>query len=457
LSNVLSWARDVLLQKLNRADKQAGRDQQSWAHCLKSDIDAAYQRRSFTGLEKLEKFMSWPERFVQDHKRQTDCAIHRACTQLASDPPVLKKFHELLSCARKRAARLFEAPVLEGRHLGVDALVNLSRFRASHIRPASGWPGTPSSWRPAVSSLAQHLICDYKVPAFLASSWYAADSTADNKRRWFVAHSRGASFRSLNLPIVMTRKMEHIFLASQDHLLIEHAMRKAELIALGASAEFITAIMATRLAADLRHSDFWRTVWTFLVANARDVAATQIGPMIDYIQAVRHDEITLETLDRTMGFHAPQPAFSMRGRTAQSMLRLMRDWHKSLGGGGAAFSWVSSPFEPLLFDEPGRDASEGRKRWQITELTNSAQLRREGAALHHCVASYADRCYRGSASIWSLRFWQAAKVHHVLTIEVDPKKRAIVQARGRANRAASGKSLRILQDWAGRERLQMTI
>jgi hypothetical protein len=49
------------------------------------------------------------------------------------------------------------------------------------------------------------------------------------------------------------------------------------------------------------------------------------------------------------------------------------------------------------------------------------------------------------------------KVHHVLTIEVDPKRRAIVQARGWANRAATGKPLRLLQDWAAQERLQLAI
>jgi hypothetical protein len=91
------------------------------------------------------------------------------------------------------------------------------------------------------------------------------------------------------------------------------------------------------------------------------------------------------------------------------------------------------------------------------ELTNSAQLRSEGAALHHCVASYAGRCYRGNSSIWSLRLWQGEKVHHVLTVEVDPKRRAVIQARGRANRAASGRPLRLLEDWAIRERLRMTI
>jgi hypothetical protein len=305
--------------------------------------------------------------------------------------------------------------------------------------------------------LAQHLICDYTIPVFLASSWYAADSAADKKRGWFVAHSRGASFRSLDLPMVMTRKMEHIFLASQDHLPIEHAIRRAELLALGAPSEVVKAVMSTRLVTDLRHGKFWRTVWMFLNANAGDVDPEQIGPMIDYIQAVRHDRITIRTQDGMMEFDPPLPAFSMKGRTVQSMLRLMQDWHRSLGGGSAAFSWTRSPFEPLLFEELSRNESEIPRRWQMTELTDSARLRREGAALHHCVASYADRCYRGISSIWSLRLWQGEEVHPVLTVEVDPRRRAVIQVRGRANRAASGKSLRLLQDWAVRERLRMAI
>lgn len=397
--------------------------------------------------------MSWSERYVQDHKRRTDCAIHRACAQLASDPPTFKKFQEMLTCARKRASRLFEAPVSDGRHLGVDALVNLSRFRYAHIRPVIDWAGTSSSWRPAVSSLAHHLICDYKVPVFLASSWHASDEAADKKRGWFVAHSRGTSFRSLDLPIVMTRKMEHIFLASQDHLSIEYAIRRAELLALGAPTEFVKAVMSTRSATDLRYSEFWRTVWMFLIANAGDVDPVQIGPMIDYIQAVRHERIQ----DGMIEFGPPQPAFSMKGRTVQSMLRLMREWHRSLGAGSASLSWIRSPLEPLLFEELSRDGSEMPRRWQMTELINSAQLRREGAALHHCVASYADRCYRGISSIWSLRLCQAEKMNHVLTVEVDPRRRAVIQARGWANRAASGKPLRLLQDWAVRERLRMAI
>ena len=402
--------------------------------------------------------MSWSERSVRYHKRQTDCAIRHAYARLATDALALGKFHELLHYVRNRAARLFEAPVLNGYHPGVEALVNLSRFGSAHIRPAAEWSGTTSSWRRAVSSLAHHLVCKYEVPVFLASSWYSPeDAAGDKKRGWFVAHARGASFRSLDLPIVMSRKMEHIFLASHDHLAIEHAIRRAELLGLGAPAELVQAVLSTRLATDLSNGEFWRTVWIFLIANASLMDPAQIGPMIDFIQAIRHDRVAVETPDGMVELEPPQPAFSIKGRTVPSMLRLMQAWHRSLGLGSGGLAWTPSPLQAMLMEEPGPDLSAPPRVWQLMELTNSAQLRTEGAALHHCVASYAGRCCGGMSRIWSLRFRRGEKVHHVLTIEVDPKRRTVVQARGWANRGASGKPLRILQDWAARERLQMAI
>jgi hypothetical protein len=402
--------------------------------------------------------MSWSERSVRYHKHQTDHAIRGAYAQLATDIAAVAAFHELLYWARKRAPRLLDAPVVTGQHLGVEALVNLSRFRGTHIRRATDWTGTISSWRPAVSSLAHHLVCKYEVPLFLASSWYATeDVDGDKKRFWFVAHASGVSFRSLDLPIAMTRKMERVFIGSHDHLGIDCAIRRAELIALGAPAEFVQAVLSSRVGTDLTNGMFWRTVWHFLIANAGDVDPAQIGPMIDFIQAIRHDRVAMETPDGTVELEPPQPAFSMKGRSMRSMLRLMDEWHRSLGLGSSGLTWTPSSLKPMLIEESSQDVSVPPRRWQIIELTNSAQLQTEGSALRHCVASYAERCSRGTSRIWSLRFRRGEKNHHVLTIEVDPKRRAIVQARGSANRAPSGKPLQLLQDWAVRERLQMAI
>jgi hypothetical protein len=253
--------------------------------------------------------------------------------------------------------------------------------------------------------------------------------------------------------------MEHIFLASDDHLGLEPALRRAELLALGMPTAFMNAILSTRLATDLRNGGFWRTVWMFFIAHVEELEPTQIGPMIDYIQSVRHDRIQIETQDGMMEAAPPQPSFCMKGRTVSSMLRLMREWHRDLGvsHSTAAFTWTRSPFKPWLLEEPRRNEEEIPKRWQMVELIDSVKLREEGASLHHCVGSYAYRCYHGTSSIWSLRTWQGEKKRSILTIEVDPKKRAVIQARGKANRSASGKPLKLLHEWAGREGLDVAI
>lgn len=402
--------------------------------------------------------MPWSERSGRYHKQQTDCAIRHAHARLAADASTLQTFRELLHYVRKGAARLLEAPVLNEHHPGVQALVNLSLFGHALIRPAAEWPGTTSSWRVAVASLAHHLLCRYKVPMFLAACWYSTeDALGDKKREWFVAHGRGARFRSLDLPIAMTRKMEHIFLGSHDHLPIEYAMRRAELLALDTPAQFVQAVLSTGLVRDLSNGMFWRTVWRFLIANAPDIDPVQIGPMIDFIQAIRHEPAAVRTQNGIVQFRAPQPNFSMKGRTVQSVLRLMHDWHRSLASGSNGPAWTPSRLQPLLVQDLSEDTSVPPKIWQLVELTNRGELQREGAALHHCVASYAGRCCSGLSRIWSLRSSRGEKVRHVLTIEVDPRRRAVVQARGLANRAASGKPLRLLQEWAAREKLQLAL
>jgi len=334
--------------------------------------------------------VSSAERFVRHHRRQTDRAVSQAYARLATDVIATATFHGLLHCARNRARRLLDAPVVNGHHPGVDALVNLSRFTGAHIRAVADWPGTSASWRPAVCSLAQHLVGKYAVPAFLAASWSATDDAyAEKKRDWFVAHARGASFRSLDLPINMTRKMEHIFLTSHDHLAVEHAMRRAELLALGASDELVGTVLTTRSATDLGNGAFWRTVWLFLIANLHAIDLAQVGPMIDFLQATRHERLAVETSAGIVVRDPPQPSFSMKGRTVQSMLRLMQDWHRSLGLANGGLTWAPSPLQPMVIEEPSQDPSAPPSRWQLMELTNGAQLRMSCAMRASCGCSSA--------------------------------------------------------------------
>ncbi len=396
--------------------------------------------------------------FVRRHKQQTDRAISLAFARLATDARGWALFSELLQSVRQRAPHLLMARVDHGHHSGVEALVNLSRYAPAYIRPLARWSGCDAAWRPAVRCLAQHLVGKYSVAPFLASAWYALDEAhAEKKQDWFIAHAAGVSFRSLDVPMVMTRKMEDIFLRSPDHLSIDWALRRAELLGLGASPELAVAIQATPVATDLRNSDFWRTVWLFMIANLGAIDLAQIGPLIDFIQAIRHERVAVHTPDGIVMRDPPDPAFSMKGRTARSMLRLMQQWHHSLGVARGGLTWAPSPLQPLVIEEPGPEPSAPPRIWQLRELTNSAELQQEGAALRHCVGSYAHKCWRGASRIWSLRVCHSTQVRRVLTIEVDMQRRTVVQARGWRNQLASGKALRVLQAWTLRENLRLTL
>ena len=399
--------------------------------------------------------MSPAERFVRHTKLQTDRAISQAYSCLAPNSLARTTFTALTHCVRERAGRIFGAPVVNGHHPGVEALFNLSRFAHAHIRPTESWSGSESSWRGAVSALAEYLIGQYRIPGFLGAAWYATDNAyAEAKREWFVAHAAGASFRSLELPIRLTSKMEHILLGSDDHLGIEYAMRRAELLGLGAQPHLVDAVLATRLSADLTNSEFWRAVWTFLIANSDAIPLAQVGPIIDFIHSVRHERVAVETAEGIIMQEPPQPHFSLKGRTPRSVLRLMDEWHRGLGLVTGGLSWDRSRLRPMVLEVPPREPSAPPLLWEFTELTNTEQLRAEGATLRHCVASYSHRCWRGASRIWSLRSRSDSKARSVLTIEIDPRRKCIVQARGFGNRPASGKSLQLLQAWAARESLR---
>jgi len=401
--------------------------------------------------------VSSAEHLVRHHKLQTDRAISLAYARLKASPGEQSVFTELLRAARDRTPRLLTAPLCDGRHAGVEALFNLARYAGAHIRSIDAWRGSEASWHAAVGALSQHLVSKYRVPQFLASAWYAVEGPySDPKRRWFITHAAGVRFRSLDLPVRMTRKMEDIFLASDDHLSIEAAMRRAELLALGGSDDFVNAVLKTRAGADLAQAEFWRTVWQFLIVNGDAIELAQVGPIVDCVDAIRHEPIAVETPDGIIMRGPLQPSFSIKGRTPRSMLRLMRDWHQSLATRGESVSWQPSRLRPLSFEEAG-DEPEATLSWHLTELTSSAELRAEGAVLHHCVASYSQRCARGMSQIWSLRVRSATRLRSVLTVEVDPRSRAIVQARGLRNCPASGKARRLLEAWAEREQLSLGI
>ena len=408
--------------------------------------------------------MSLAEHFTRSHKTRTDRAIGQAYAHLAADPAVCAAFAELLDCIRKCASSVLTAPCQGADHAGIAVLVNLSRWSHAYLRNPADWSGAQgygaqASWRVAIASLVRHLMAKYPVPSFLTSAWHLP-SDADNERQrgWFVTHAGGRSFRSMDLPIPMSRRMESLFLRSPDHLEIPAAMRRAELKGLQLREDIAAAVVSTRVATDLRDGDFWRTVWHFLRAHTDEFDVAQVAPLVDFIYSIRQEKIVAVTPEGTSYSEPPPlPDFSMKGRTPASLLRLMHEWHRGLAFERGGLSWSRSALRPMTVEVPPADPSELPVRWQFVELINSEQLRFEGRALNHCVASYANRCWRGACRIWSLRSIRGEKVSPVVTLEIDPAKRAIVQARGFDNSYPFGRRMRLIRLWAAREGLRLAI
>ena len=390
---------------------------------------------------------------THDHQRSiVDLAIHRAYARLA--PQTATELTRLLACARSRAPRLLEPPPRERRRVpAVEALVNLARHRHAWIRPLDAWTGS-EAWGPgAVGSLAQHLTARYPVPTFLASAWHARTPYTRAACDWYLGHASGRPFRSLPLPIALSRAMEHVFLQSPAHHGVVYALRRAELVGLRAKPALVDAALRTRLAADLSHGEFWRSFWRFCIT--RRVPAWEVERLVEWLHAIRHRYSRVDGPDGPVVQRPADPGFSLEGRTLASVLQLMEEWYAARARADDHLAWRPSGLRPLTLRYPPDRPGEPLAVWEVCELTTGAELRVEGDALKHCVATYSRTCADGHATIWSIRKRRGDTARSVATLEVDAEYRVVAQARAFRNRPVTGRARAVLRAWCSRERLRL--
>jgi hypothetical protein len=365
-----------------------------------------------------------------------DAAIHCEFVRLRQRPHKARFFERLLRAVQDRSALMFTPPTPRGEVIQVTVLRNLLPFCRAFVRAPEDWTGAEGHPLGVIDSLASHLFGRYPTPRFLASAWFGTGAPArQERRRWFIAHARGKRFRSLALPVAMTRRMEHFFLRTPDHLSIDPALRRAEVLGLGGTPELADALLATPLAERFEQPERWRVVLAWLVSCGDSVQLAQIRPLHDYLQA-RLGQVELG------------------GRSFSAVMREVAEWHGMLAAQrGRLRTWSPSRWNAMALV-----ASERRRaEWKIVELLDSRELVYEGRAMRHCVATYVHACASGHSSIWSLRHrWLDEDASRsVLTVEVRPRTRTIVQLRGRANSRPSGFPLEVVRRWAAREGLRI--
>ena len=306
---------------------------------------------------------------------------------------------ELFDVLLARARPLFDARAAVGRQ-SLDyatGFLNLAIRRRHWLRPLADWrcPGSRKR-RSAFSSLANHLLAEYRVPEFMAMAWLRDDVYGPAWRDLFLHIGRGNNPgnnpRTGKTPVPLTRRMAHHFLRAPAHYSIEAAIRWAQIMALGGARALADACVATRLGEHFGNDAFWMSVMRWFIAHPT-FDLNQVGPAMDFIGHVKFD------CSYTWGQFTPalQPGFSMAGRTPDALLRQMERWHARLhrDRAGVPETWATPGIDGLRWETRARRVTTA---WTIEALLSTRALAREGREMGHCVASCARRCAAGDCS-----------------------------------------------------------
>lgn len=167
-----------------------------------------------------------------------------------------------------------------------------------------------------------------------------------------------------------------------------------------------------------------------------------------------------------------QPDFSISGRAEEHLLRDAEAYYDRIEARRAEQARRNAEREAARRREENRDywkPLSGVNAWeevfgrydrvrkrQIVELTTQGAITAESASMKHCVSTYFRACKNGASSIWSLReLRQNGSWYSVLTLEIRPNLRSIVQIRGRFNARPGKEQMEVIKQWAEREGLSV--
>ena len=302
-----------------------------------------------SGLVNGSKVDSFGRRKRERDSIRIDEAIEAILDQLDHHAGSRAAFLSVLNCVRGRTS-LLKPTSGRGTSGWVAPLFVLNRLRNLAIRHKH-WIRSLETWQPdednlrlVFRSLAEHLLTHYPVPAFMDSAWDLPDGPEGFRHQsWFIRLGRGASFCLLNLPLIITRRMEHYLRQAPHHFSVSQALRYGEMRGMGGSERLAREIAVGRLGQRIERPVFWRTVLRFLVDHP-EMQLEHVNPIVDFIHANKFAGDEILTTDGMQLQNPAWPNFSMEGRTLKSILRLVSAWHADLGITKNApwCSWIKS-------------------------------------------------------------------------------------------------------------------
>jgi hypothetical protein len=336
----------------------------------------------------------------------------------------------------------------------MNGLAALVEFRKEWLRPADVWEPNGSTLLQLFSSLAHHLLASYPVPPVLLQSWFGreGDWHAVRYQRCFCAAGRGKSLREIGLPICLTKRMAHEFAHAPEDFPITYALRWAQVRGLGGSDALAHLMAVIDVDPYFHEVEFWNTVIQLFVKTPA-LNLSCVRPIVAYLHDRKFATEQIIIGEGTeVSLDPPEPDLSVKGRTVASLMRRVEAWRRECEKARPRkryLHWNHSPFHEF------RRESAADQVWTIRELLDSNALAAEGQEMQHCVADYTAACAHRRTTIWSLGLESSEGRQRLVTIEVNPATKQVVQASMKLNDPPDEFSMSLVKEWAAHEGLAL--
>jgi hypothetical protein len=240
--------------------------------------------------------------------------------------------------------------------------------------------------------------------------------------------------RGTDIPLRLTKKASYCFLHAPDHYTVEEALRWGQIFGFGGKLALVDAVITTWLGRSFEHETYWENVIRFFIHDS-DSVIDRLGPLVEYLRFQK-------------GLFRLEPPIPQKQKAVVRLLEQVAKWRPptSATGNAPILKWRTIGIRGLQYDEDQRG---DRRTWTIRELLDSSELAAEGRAMRHCVGGYSRCCQAQQSSVWSMTCYSYLGQKHILTIEVNPNTRTIVQVKGRRNSRPSSESRAIMRAGVG--------
>ena len=312
------------------------------------------------------------------------------------------------------------------------------------------WLRSPKTWNKASGiHILNHLFTLYETPNVLLQQWFISRRYDRPPMPfkwicWYIIIGQGGSLKKAakffkwNIP----NKFQHYLMKAPDTIYPMEANIYAEIHRLGGNHQDFVRVMYNQVLVidpteknyDESFLKFWKDTVSWLIKH-RGALSDDESSMVAAWAIHRYTE---SNRDENIA------DFSWKGRAVVNVLAQSLEYVTSV----TMVSWIGYEWEKHDWDWSLKDENENK--WDFTELINGEQLFEEGMYMSHCVGSYSGRCASGASAIFSLK----KNDNRMITIEVNPKSKMLVQSLGKGNRRPSPSEINIIKLWM-RTKLEM--